>query len=666
MSSISMHTLDIPSQQRAIRERCFHPAGIFIEFKKEEIEQSIPDRFQKQVGMYSQQVAVKSEAQQMTYDVLNQFANRIANSILAELGEEPQPVALLIEHGAELIAPCLGILKAGKIFVPLDPSHPTERLTDILKDSQAALIVTNQQNSSLARKLGGTRCKLLDVDALDCSLPSENPNLSLTSEAPCLIVYTSGSTGQPKGVVHNHRALLYTTLSETNAFHICAKDRIILAHPISSIVGIKNYFYALLNGATLCPYDVKMKGLAHLSDWLAQQEITFCNLGATVYRQFVNTLTGAERFPQLRIIKTGGETIYRKDLEDYREYFPQDCIFASGMACTEISPIRVFFADKSTQIDSNTIPPGYAFEGIEVLLLDQHWSEVGVGQTGEIAVKSRYLSPGYWQRPDLTQAAFLPDPNGGEERIYLTGDLGRMLPDGCLEHLGRKDFQVKIRGYRVEVAEIEMALLELTSIKEAVVVAREFPAGDQRLAAYLVPATEPVPSIGELRNHLREKLPDYMVPSAFVFLDALPALPNGKLDRRGLPAPGSARPELESPYASPGTPVEESLVEVWAKVLGLDQVGIHDNFLELGGDSLLAGQVISRVISTFRVELPLRSLFEAPTVADMALAITQSQVNQAEPADIERMLAELEALSDTEAKQLLADGSPGIRGTSDE
>ncbi len=304
---------------------------------------------------------------------------------------------------------------------------------------------------------------------------------------------------------------------------------------------------------------------------------------------------------------------------------------------------------------------GFPLDDNKVLLLNEDGQEVGFNQVGEITVKSRYLALGYWGKPELTREAFHPDPAGADQRIYRMGDLGRRLPNGCLELLGRKDSQVKIRGYRVEVAEIEMQLLELDTVKRVAVVAQIDVSGNQRLVAYIVPGDQPAPTTSELRRILAEKLPVYMIPSAFVMLDTLPQLPNGKLDRRALPALGTARPELESPLLLPRTPVEQALAEIWAEVLGLEQVGIHDNFLELGGDSLLASQVISRVIQAFQVEVPLRSLFDSPTVAKMALIIVQNQAKRAEQEHIDRMLAELEGLSDEQAQRLLTDENESTR-----
>ena len=276
------------------------------------------------------------------------------------------------------------------------------------------------------------------------------------------------------------------------------------------------------------------------------------------------------------------------------------------------------FIDKQMQVPKGAVPVGYVVPDTQVLLLDDDGQEVPPTEVGEIAVKSRYLSPGYWRKPELTREVFLPDPEGGDERIYRTGDLGRMERDGCLVHLERKDLQVKVRGHRVEVAEIEMALLDLENVKEATVVARTHEGSEQRLVAYLVPAIQPPPSVSAVRAALAKKLPNQMIPSAFVTLDAFPLTPNGKLDRRALPAPDQGRPELEIPFVRPRTLEEETLAGIWTDVLGIDRVGIHDDFMELGGDSLLAAAMLVQLEEALGKKLPLAIMFEASTVAQLA------------------------------------------------
>jgi acyl carrier protein len=358
----------------------------------------------------------------------------------------------------------------------------------------------------------------------------------------------------------------------------------------------------------------------------------------------------------------GGEPVYKREFDFFKKLFSKDCILVNRLGSSETGSLRMYFVNKETQISGNLVPVGYAIMDNEILLVDDAGKQIA-GDEGEIAVKTRYVSPGYWGRPDLTDAVFLPGPAGGEERIYRTGDLGRMLPDGSLLHLGRKDFFVKIRGYRIDIDEIEAALRECPSIKEAVVVARNNNPGDERLVAYLVPTVQPGPKVGELRRFLNEKLPDYMIPHDFVTLEAIPLTDTRKVDRKALPDPGTSRPELTTPYVAPRTPIEKELAKIWAEVLSTDEVGIHDNFFDLGGHSLAASRIISRILKTFELDLPIKALFDSPTVGDMASVITQNQGNTASQEDLARLLSEVEALSDEEAQRLLADeSSPLIPG----
>ncbi|MFQ5874601.1 MAG: amino acid adenylation domain-containing protein, partial [Dehalococcoidia bacterium] len=609
MSNTSGPVTGFPSrQQGSLQGDRVRPTNPFVPFKKEEIEQSIPARFEQQVRSYPDRLAVKTRKHELTYEALDKAANRVARAILAQRGTGEEPIALLFEHGAPAIVAILGVLKAGKFYVPLDSSYPRARITSMLEDAQAGLIVTNNQHLALASELAQHGCHVLDIDAIDDRLFTENLGLALSPDTLAAIFYTSGSTGQPKGVVQNHRNVLHFIMNYTNSAHICADDRLSLLHSCGFAASVRSIFGALLNGAPLFPFNLKEEGLAHLATWLIQEEITIYYSVPSTFRHFVGTLTGEEECPKLRLIKLAGEPVFKRDVELYKKHFSADCIFVNTLGASEALGFRQYFIDKATPITGSLVPVGYAVEGMEVLLLDEAGKEVGENCTGEIAVKSRYLSPGYWRQPELTRAAFLPDPAGGRECIYRTGDLGCMRPDGCLVYLGRKDLRVKIRGHRIDIAEIEQALLDHAAIKEVVAVAREDRPGDQRLVAYVVPARHPGPTVSELRRFLNERLPDYMIPLAFVMLDALPLTSTGKVDRQALPALGRSRPELASPFVAARTSVEEVLVGIWTDVLGLEQLSIHDNFFELGGHSLLATQVISRLREVFHAELPLRSL----------------------------------------------------------
>jgi acyl carrier protein len=283
----------------------------------------------------------------------------------------------------------------------------------------------------------------------------------------------------------------------------------------------------------------------------------------------------------------------------------------------------MFFLDKETEIEGNLVPVGYAVPGNDVLLLDDCGAESGA--EGEIAVRTRYVAPGYWRRPELTASSFLADLTDEKRKIYRTGDLGRVLPDGCLLHLGRKDFFVKIRGYRVELDEIETTLRELPGVKEAVVAALNNNSGEERLVAYVVPAAAPGANASEMRRFLQDRLPDYMIPAVFVALDALPLTDTLKVDRKALPEPSGLRPDIAAPYAAPRNPIEEALARIWAEVLSLDEVGIHDDFLDLGGHSLAATGIISRVMDQFQQTLSMQALFDSSTVAKMAAVIAENE-----------------------------------------
>ena len=643
------HEFALPPEQHAIRAKCFHPSGTFVEFPRDEVEQSISERFERIAWKYPDRTAVKTRNQQLTYLELNNAANCLAQAILTRWGTGQEPVALLFPKGASLIVAILGVLKSGKMFMLLDPTLPHARLRYMLADSQASLIVASDEYGALAAGLA-QQLPCLNIDHLNSSLCGEAPQISRTPNDFAYVLYTSGSTGQPKGIVENHRNLLHYIMTETNDLHICAEDRLTFIASQG-----RDIFRAVLNGAAVYPLEIRQDGLSSLARWLIEEEITIYNSVASAFRDFVNTLTGVEQFPHLRLIKLMGETVYRRDVELYRKHFSDRCIFVNWYGPNEAGLLSHYLVDKASHITSSAVPVGHAAKDKEILILDEDGNDLGVQQPGEIAVRSRYMSPGYWRRPDLTRTAFAAVSSEDTERLYRTGDVGSMGPDGCLMYLGRKDSQVKIRGNRVEIAEVEMALIDLDVVREAAVVAREDIPGDKRLVAYIVASTAFAPTVSALRGALATKLPGYMIPSAFVFLTELPVIGIGKVDRNALPMPDSRRPKLEVPYAPPRTSIEEELARIWSELLCLDQVGILDNFFDLGGHSLAATRVISQVIQTFQLELPLKALFESPTIAEMAVVIMQHQTKKASQADQERMLAELETMSEEEAQRLLAE-----------
>ncbi len=604
-----------------------HPTNAFTRFEMHEIEQSIPSRFEHMVKRYPDRPAVKDKDHELTYKELDQAANRVARAILDQGTTGEEPVALVFDQGTRAIVAILGVLKSGKPYVFLDPGLSSDRNDFILTDSRARLVLSDAANFSKASSYRGLSA--LNIDECPDASPWSNERLGIAPDSPACLVYTSGSTGVPKGVVQNHRSLLAVTMNYTNCFHLACEDRLCFLYSPGVIAAVRIMWLALCNGAALCIYDLRGDGILELADWLRRERITLFTSVASVFRNLTSILTEADQFPDLRLIRLGGEPALPRDVESYKKHFSQSCLLVNRIGSTETGTYSWFCMDKEMRIEGLSVPVGYPMEGYEIFLLDENGEEVEASQIGEIVLKSRYLSSGFWNRPELTEASFLPVPGGGAERMYRTGDLGRRLPDGCLIHMGRKDHQVKVRGHRIEVAEIEEVLRNLDAVRETVVMPWKGPDGEQRLVAYFVAEAERTPSIAALRRELGQKLPAYMVPAHFVELAELPRAPGGKINRGALPSPGSPRPGLHIPLVAPRNPDEEKLARLWTEVLSVDEIGVHDPFLELGGDSLRAMQLISRIVDVFHVNLSVRALLVSPTIADMAEVLALHQAREA-------------------------------------
>jgi amino acid adenylation domain-containing protein len=616
------------------RSRRIRPDNAFIEFKHEEIEQSIAERFTRQAAMYPRRIAVKSRNYHWTYKDLDRAVSDVAQSILCRRGPGEERIALLFEHDAPMIAGMLGALQAGKTYVPLDPHHPTERLRQIVEHSEATALLINSKNLALARELATDGVQLINIDSVESAatridLPAIEP------DRLAYILYTSGSTGQPKGVMQNHRNVLHYIRAYTNNLHLNADDRLTLLSSYCFDASVMDLYGALLNGATLCLIDIKEEGLAGLSQRLIDEEITVYHSTPTVYRYFVNTLNGNTNFPNVRLIVLGGEEVKRTDVDLYKEHFSDNCIFVNGLGPTEATVSLQNFIDKQTEVSGESVPVGFPVEATDVLLLNEAGQPSEI--FGEIAIKSAHVALGYWRNSEATAAAFgtgVPPVNHAQDaratglvRIYRTGDMGRRLPDGSIKFEGRKDFQIKMRGFRVELGEIESALAQYPDVRESVVVAKENGAGDKRLIAYVVPR-EQTSVNGNLRDFLKQRLPEYMVPGSFVVLDSLPLTASGKLNRRALPAPDdlSNRQNGQATTCSaPRTQVEKLLATIWADLLDVSEIGVNDNFFELGGHSLLAVRLFAQIEKRFGNCLPLATLFQAPTIAQLAAILERER-----------------------------------------
>lgn len=607
------------------RRNLVSPTNSFIEFRKQDIEQSISARFVEQVRKYPQNIAVKTKNYQWTYQELDHQSNCIAKELLKYSASQGERIALLFEHDAPMIAAILGVLKAGKIYIPLDPEYPRDRVEYILEDALSSAVITNNKNLIRAQELIQDSLPLINIDEINLTENSADIKLEILPDTIAYILYTSGSTGQPKGVIQNHRHVLHFIRNYTNNLHINDQDSLTLLSSYSFDAAIMDIFGAILNGATLYPINIREDGLTYLAQCLLKENITIYHSTPTLYRHFVSVLSSSQQLPEIRLIVLGGEEVVHRDVHLYQEYFADKCIFVNGLGPTESTVTLQYFINKETKITRNSVSVGYPVEETEILLLNEFGEKTDI--YGEIAIRSPYIALGYWQKPELTTAVFLPDSAGGSRRIYRTGDMGRLNSDGSIEFLGRKDFQVKIRGFRIELGEVESVINQYPNIAENVVIAREDIPGDKQLVAYIVPESKQVLTVEELRRFIKKKLPDYMIPTNFVILNSLPLTPSGKINRLALPIP-ETNPELTKNFIVPRDELERKLIQVWQKILGLDSISIQDNFFELGGHSLLAVKLFWQIEQIFGQRLPLATLFQSGTVEDLAQIIRETSNNQ--------------------------------------
>jgi amino acid adenylation domain-containing protein len=621
---------------------------------------SLPALFEAQVERTPEAVALVFEDSQLTYRELNHRANRLAHH-LRRLGVGPESlVGVCMERSLEMLVGILGVLKAGGAYVPLDPAYPLGRLVYMLEDSQASVLLTQQrldqsaigyvgQNGILSHNRGRvpdqfaigyvgqdgilSHKQVICMDAIEEALAEEseeNPESGVTADHPAYVIYTSGSTGQPKGVIISHGAICNHMLWQLGHLSVTANDCVLQKTAFSFDASGAEFYLPLLAGARLIlARPGGHQDIAYLVSAMIEHQVTILQLVPSLLRALLDE-PGFERCESLRRVICAGEALPAELQERFNSCLGAELHNLYGP--TEAA-IDVTCWPNQDSRGLTIVPIGRPITNTQIFLLSSDLQPSPVGVPGELYIGGANLARGYLNRPELTAERFVPNPFSAERgaRLYRTGDLARYMPDGAIEFLGRSDHQVKVRGVRIELGEIEAALSHHPAVREAVVVAREDVAGDKRLVAYLVSNQHPAPAVGELRAFLKQRLPEYMAPGAFVTLEAMPLTPNGKVDRRALPEPEKARPDLESAFVAPRTPVEEKLAEIAAQLLRIEKPGVHDNFFELGGHSLLATQLISRLRNAFQVELPLRSVFTGPTIAELAEAIEKATEDGVEP-----------------------------------
>jgi len=557
-----------------------------------------------------------------------------------------------MDRSLEMVIGILATLKAGGAFVPLDPNYPRERLGFMIEDSGISVLLTQKKiiadfgfalsDLISSAEIGNQQIESrnLKVFALDSewdSITGESDENLINKIAPenlAYVIYTSGSTGKPKGTMLRHRGLCNLAKAQQGAFGIDSSSRILQFSSLSFDASVWETVMALLNGAALCltPREHLMTGQG-LLEVLRSMDITTVTLPPSVL-----AVMPEDTLSNLKAIITAGEKCTR----DLVQRWANGRAFFNAYGPTETTVCASMF--QCSQEDEQNPPIGRPINNTELYVVNPHLQPVPVGVAGELLIGGVSLARGYLNRPDLTAEKFVPHPFSEKpgERLYRTGDLVRYLPDGNIEFLGRIDHQVKVRGFRIELGEIEATLVEHPSVRDAAVLAREDVPGDVRLVAYVVAKSDTPVNSGDLRSYLRERLPDYMVPSHFITLDAMPLTPSNKVDRQALPAPDQSRPDLKSEYVAPRNELEQKLADICMALLNLEKVGVFDSFFDLGGHSLLATQFISRLRTAFEVELPLRSLFEKPTIAELAeeIAIVKESAGKPQVPTITRVVRE--------------------------
>ncbi|MBS7256341.1 non-ribosomal peptide synthetase [Flavobacterium branchiicola] len=590
------------------------PANSFDYFESIEIEQSIAQRFEKQAQRFPDRIAVYANQVSLTYTQLNNSANYLATQIQEKTNPETRRIALLLNHNETCVIGMLGVLKAGYTYVPIDANSPLSRIQYIMEDSGCKHLVCNATTIDVAHQL------VKDVPELaiikiedDYNLPEiANIEQVINSDTEAYILYTSGSTGLPKGVIQSQRNVLHFIRVYTNNIHIAIDDNLSVFSTYTFDASVKDIYGAILNGATVSIYDIVENGLETLPQWLLDQNISVIHMVPTIYRNFLKGLAKNEILPNIRLIDLGGESCHKTDFDLFQEHFAEGAFLVNDYGPTESTIVAQKFLNHKSQLTRNNVPLGKAVVDTEIFLLDENNNRKGVYQTGEIVFRSDYLSLGYLNREELTSKAFVSGFESQNKRIYKSGDVGKMLPTGEIEFLQRKDSQVKLNGLRIELSEIEYQLEQIGSIKKAVVLVKEVQ-DISYITAYI--KVNENQEINEVKVLLGAILPKYMIPSIYLVLEEFPLTRTGKIDRNALPNPvlSDLRKVV---YVAPKNELENQLVTIWAETLNLnfEAVGTENSFFELGGHSLVVSQVINRIHKQLNKQITFREFFSNPTI----------------------------------------------------
>lgn len=639
---------------------------------------SVQELFTRMAAERPEAVAIERAGERVTYAELEADSNRLANYLLAAGLAKGETVAFVADDAAEVVTAIIGVLKAGGVFVPLDPRIPAERLRAMISEvTPRWLLAQTKFVAALRAAVDEAARRVVALDALPDAGGDElegvesyrthadasSPAVESEPDDMAYVYFTSGSTGRPKGIAGRLKGIDHFVRWEIKTFGVSEGTRVSQLTSPSFDAYLRDVFTPLCAGGTVCapPERATVLDAALLVEWLNAARVELVHCVPSLFRSLLSQPLRETDFPAMKYVLMAGEPLLPSDVKRWTDVFGERIRLVNLYGPTETTMTKFCYFVQTADKERRTIPIGKPIEGARALVLDAKRRACPPGAVGEIYIRTPYRTLGYYKQPELTAEVFVPNPFNDDpnDLVYRTGDLGRLLEDDNFEFLGRQDHQVKVRGVRIELREIEDALRRHPRVRDVAVVDLEDSGGNKYLCAYAV--TDDGVTAAQLKEFVASSLPEYFLPSAFVLLEELPRTISGKVDRRALPQPAEVYAR-RGEFVAPRTPTEETLAALWAQALNVERVSVEDNFFELGGHSLLATQLLSRVRAALQVEVPLRALFSAPTVAGLALAVTELQAEQHGDEELSQLLAEIKGLSDTDLDAVLRSETELERG----
>lgn len=602
----------------------------FVPFLSTDVSQGIHQRIEKQVRLYPDHVALKTPEGSLSYAEMNARANSVAEEILAVTDSRLGQAAILLPNTPDMIVSLLAAMKAHKAYVPLDPKLPPDRMHMILGDVEPSVLISDDLHLPLAESLSCGRIPVVNVSSVRYSIDASDPNVPCDPMDRAYILYTSGTTGIPKGITFLHRNLVHHIACMTNNLFYAPSDRVTWLHSASFSASVVDIYSCLMNGGSLFPWDVKKQGFIGMADWLVASRVTTLQWIPSAFRQFLRTVPDDFVFQDMRLVVMASESLTVREVDLFRRHFPVGSHLVNQVGTSESYNYRLYAIDHAIPVENANIQAGYSVsDDREVLILNEQHHVLPVGSIGEIGVRSAYMSSGYWRNEELTRSRFITLTDD-KTPVYLTGDMGMLEVDGCLIHLGRSDSQVKVRGFRVELAEIDQALSKCSGVADSITRVVKNNAGESQLVSYILSDEKNAFNQKCIEEQLTSKLPEYMVPTHYKTLSSFPLLPNGKIDYQKLPNPFSAKPAIVGFEETRTHSLLQDSISLFTEALGIAHANEHTSFLEEGGDSLSLAVLMHLVHLKFGVAIDAERFLSSPTPLFLSnLVAKESDANYA-------------------------------------